>query len=63
MNKCLQISKFESITLELWQFDDKYEVHLSIPPQRIEIMTDSKGGAIEKYNNAESALQTLREIF
>lgn len=63
MNRCLQISKFESITLELWQFGDEYEVHLSIPPQRIEIMTDSKGDAIEKYNNAESALQTLRDIF
>ena len=63
MNRCLQISKFESITLELWQFGDEYEVHLSIPSQRIEIMTDSKGDAIEKYNNAESALQTLRDIF
>lgn len=63
MNRCLQISKFESITLELWQFGDEYEVHLSIPPQRIEMMTDSKDDAIEKYNNAESALQTLREIF
>lgn len=63
MNRCLQISKFESITLELWQFGDEYEVHLSIPPQRIEMMTDSKGDAIEKYNNAESALQTLRDIF
>ena len=63
MNKCLQISKFESITLELWQFNDDYEVHLSIPTQRIEIMTDSKDEAIQKYNDAESALQTLREIF
>ena len=27
MNRCLQISKFESITLELWQFNDDYEVH------------------------------------
>ena len=35
MNKCLQISKFESITLELWQFNDDYEVHLNIPGRRI----------------------------
>ena len=63
MNRCLQISKFESITLELWQFNDDYEVHLNIPTQRIEMMTDSRSDAIRKYNNAESALQTLREIF
>ena len=63
MNKCLQISKFESITLELWQFNDDYEVHLNIHGHRIEMMTVSKADAIEKYNKAESALQTLREIF
>lgn len=63
MNKCLQISKFESITLELWQFNNDYEVHLNIPGNRIEMMTNSKDDAIEKYNNAESALQTLRDIF
>ena len=39
MNKCLQISKFESITLELWQFNNDYEVHLNIPGNRIEMMT------------------------
>lgn len=63
MNRCLQISKFESITLELWQFNDDYEVHLNIPGRRIEMMTNSKDDAIDKYNNAESALQILRDIF